>query len=294
MKTFSRPAGLALLAVLALQACSSNPSVSAGGSIEEFARSLNGKQYSFDLRGVKFRSEMSAEPVTPQRMPKGLAIALAPAQEHCKRAGGEPSLVDFIEAAPETAAHARPNLNLPQRVLCLRTGSPLWVLDIRYVDVKVITGVDPTLRTPIWDLSMSLQAQLLSPDQYAARLKDEQARAQARERAAAALKERQAALEQERQQRARAQEAEARRLAAEWPARVAAFQANLKAGDRFQWARSPGGGGPFVGLVVRVEGAMAFVQFDNLTIGGQQTRYLPRAELEPFDGPTPNFRRSID
>jgi hypothetical protein len=160
--------------------------------------------------------------------------------------------------------------------------------------VKVITGTDPTLRTPIWDLSMSLQAQLLSPDQYAARLKDEQAQAQARERAAAAQKERQAALEQERQQRARAQEAEARRLAAEWPARIAAFQANLKVGDRFQWARPPGGGGPFVGMVVRIEGALAFVQFENLTISGQQTRYIPKVELEPFDGPTPNFRRAID
>ena len=285
----------AILAASLLQACSSNPSVSAGGSIEEFARSLNGKLYAFDLRGVKFRSEMSAEPVTPQRMPKGLAIALAPAQEHCKRAGGEPSLVDFIEAAPETAAHARPNLNLPQRVLCLRTGTPLWVLDIRYVGVKVITGTEPTLRTPIWDLQMSLQAQLLSPDQYAARLKEEQAQAEARERAAAAQKERQAALEQERQQRARVQEAEARKLAAERPARAAAFQANLKAGDRFQWMRSPAGiYGTVVGMVVRVEGPLAFVQLDNMTIGGQSTRYIPKVELEPFSGQTPSQRYSID
>ena len=90
------------------------------------------------------------------------------------------------------------------------------------------------------------------------------------------------------------QEAESRRILAQWPARVAAFQASLKAGDRFQWARAPGGGGPYIGMVVRLEGAMAFVQFDNLTIGGQQTRYIPKIELEPFDGPPPNFRRSID
>jgi hypothetical protein len=51
--------------------------------------------------------------------------------------------------------------------LCLRTGTPLWVLDIRYVDVKVITGADRTLRTSIRDLWMKLQTQLLSPDQYA-------------------------------------------------------------------------------------------------------------------------------
>ena len=36
-----------------------------------------------------------------------------------------------------------------------------------------------------------------------------------------------------------------------------------------------------------VEGTLTFVQFDNLTFAGQQTRYLPKAELEPFDGPAP-------
>lgn len=284
----------AILAASLLQACSNNPTVSSGGSIEDFARNLNGKQYSFDLRGVRFRSEDSAEPVTPQRIPRGLVLGLTPAQEHCKRAGGDPSLVDVVEAAPETAPHARPNLNLPQRVLCLRNGTPVWALDIRYVDVRVVTGIEETLRTPIWDLRMKLQSQLLSPDQYAARLKDEQAQAQARDKAAAAQKERQAVLERDRQQRIKDQEAEARRIAAQWPARVAAFQTNLKVGDRFQWARPPGGGGPFVGMVVRIEGALAFVQFDNMTISGQQTRYIPKVELEPFDGPMPNFRRAID
>lgn len=287
--TFNRVAAVAM-GVLALQACSNNPTVSAGASIEEFARNLNGKQYSFDLTGKRFRSEDSAEPVTPLRIPKGLALGLDPAQDYCKRASGEPSLLNIVEATP----HALVKVNLPQRILCLRNGTPLWVLDIQYVAVRAISSYDSTLNARLWDLRMGLQTQLLSPDQYAARLKDEQAQAQARDRAAEVQKERQAALEQERQQRARAQEAEARKLAAERPARVAAFQANVKAGDRFQWARAPGGGGPYVGMVVRIEGVMAFVQFDNLTISGQSTRYLPKVELEPFDGPTPNFRRSID
>jgi hypothetical protein len=289
LSIFKRPAVVALT-ILALQACSNNPTVSSGGSIEDFARNLDGKQYSFDLRGVRFRAEDSAEPVTPQRIPKGLALGLAPAQDHCKRAGGEPSLVDVIEVEPQGSV----KVNLPLRVLCLRGGIPVWVLDVRYVDVRVVSGIEETLRTPIWDLRMKLQTQLLTPDQYAARLKDERAQAQARERAAAAQKERQAALEQERQQRAMAQDDQARKLAAERPARVAAFQANLKPGDRFQWARAPGGGGPYVGVVVRIEGVMAFVQFDNLTISGQSTRYLQKAELEPFDGPTPTWRRAID
>ncbi len=289
MRTINRAAGVAVT-ILTLQACSNNPTVQSGGSIEDFASNLNGKQYSFDLRGVRFRSEDSAEPIGAERIPKGLAIGLSPALDHCKRADGEPSLVSVVEVKP----HSLVKVNLPKRVLCLRNATPLWALDIQYLDVRAVSSYDSTLNARLWDLRMGLQTQLLSPDQYAARLKDEQAQAQARDRAAEVQKERQAALELERQQRARAQEAEARKLAAERPARVAAFQANVKAGDRFQWARAPGGGGPYVGIVVRIEGVMAFVQFDNLTISGQSTRYLPKVELEPFDGPTPNFRRSID
>jgi biotin carboxyl carrier protein len=169
--------------------------------------------------------------------------------------------------------------------MCSRNGNPAWVLDLRYVNVRVVTGIEETLRTPVWDLRMKLQTQLLSPEQYAARVKDEQAHVQAREKAAAAQKERQAALEQERQQRARAQEAEARKLVAEWPARVAAFQANLKVGDRVKWGQPLRFYDPCVGMVVRLEGGVAFIQFDNLTIGGQPTRYIPKIELGPCDGP---------
>lgn len=171
---------------------------------------------------------------------------------------------------------------------------PLWVLDIRYGNVTTRPVFDETLRKSFSYLGMTMRTQLLSADQYAVRLREEQAQAQERDKAAAAQRERQAALERDRQQRLKDQDAEARRIASQWPARVAAFQANLKVGDRFQWARPPGGGGLFVGMVVRIDGSLAFIQFDNLTISGQQTRYLPKIKLEPFDGPTPNFRRMID
>ena len=287
MKTFGRMMGVTVLAVLALQACSSNPSVSAGGTIEEFARSLNGKRYEFDLTGKVWRPERSAELVTAQRIPKGLTIALAPAQEHCKRGGGAPSFAELLAAEQQA--------QLPQRILSARDGTPIWALDIQYFNVQTTSGVDPSLRTPWRELGMTLlRTQLLSPDQYAARLKDEQAEAQAREKAATSQLERQAALEQGRQQRIKEQEIEARRIAAQWPAKVAAFQANLKVGDRFKWGRAPIWGGPFVGMVVRVEGALALVQFDNLTFPGQQTRYLSKAELEPFDGPTPTDTGTIN
>lgn len=285
MKTFSRAAGVSLLTILALQGCSTNPSVSGGGSIEEFSRALDGKRYEFDLTGQILVPSMSGVLVTAQRIPKGLTVALAPAQDRCVQDGGEPSFTE-LQAVGQA--------QLPQRILCRRGAVPLWVLDIRYGNVTTKPVFDETLRKSFSYLGMTVRTQLLSADQYAARLREEEALAQERDKAAAVQRERQAALERDRQQRIKDQEAEARRIAAQWPARVAAFQANLKVGDRFQWARPPGGGGPIVGMVVRIEGALAFVQFDNLTISGQQTRYIPRVELEPFDGPTPNFRRAID
>jgi len=212
--------------------------------------------------------------MTPQRVPAGLTVALAPAQEHCKRAGGAPSFSEMVAYEP--------NGKMPQRILCLRDGVPIWALEIQYVDL-----IARSLSGKPWELHMTLRTQLLSADRYAARLQEEQAQAQAettaRNQAVSAQRERH-----------EAEMIEARRVAAQWSARVAAFQANLKVGDRFQWAKSSGFGGPFVGVVVRLEGTLAFVQFDSLTISGQPTRYVPRVELEPLDRPTPNFGRSID
>lgn len=286
MRTFSRAAGVALLTILALQGCSTNPSVSGGGSIEEFSRALDGKRYEFDLTGQILVPSMSGVLVTAQRIPKGLTVALAPAQDRCVREGGEPSFTE-LQAAGQA--------QLPQRILCKRGAMPLWILDIRYSNVTTKPVFDETLRKSFSYLGMTIRAQLLSADQYASRLQEEEAQAQERDKAAAVQRERQAALERDRQQRIKNQEAEARRIAAQWPARVSVFQASMKAGDRCQWVRPPlGAGGPVVGLVVRVEGSLAFVQLDNLTISGQQTRYIPKVELEPFDGPTPNVRWSID
>jgi len=278
MKTFSWKMGVVLLAILALQGCSTNPSVSGGGSIEEFTRSLNGKRYEFDqsglLRAGGMHAARSGELLTPQRIPAGLTVALAPAQEHCKRGGGAPSFSEMVAYEPSG--------QMPQRILCLRDGLPIWALEVQYVDL-----ISTSLHGKPLGLLMTLRTQLLSGDQYAARLQKEQAQAQAqttaRNQAVSAQRERQ-----------EAEMVEIRRVAAQWSARVAAFQANVKVGDRFQWAKSYGFGGPFFGVVVRLEGTLAFVQFDSLTISGQPTRYLPKVELEPLDRPTPNSRRTID
>ena len=121
MKTFDWKAGLAMLVVLALQACSTNPSVSGGGSIQDFSRAIDGKRYEFDLTGQILVPSMSGVLVTTQRIPKGLTVALAPAQDRCARDGGESSFTE-LQAAGQA--------QLPQRILCQRGAVPLWVLDI--------------------------------------------------------------------------------------------------------------------------------------------------------------------
>jgi hypothetical protein len=277
---------LCWLAALALSGCSTNPAVPAGGSVQDFARSLDGRKYSFDLSGSILVPSMSGALATVQRIPRGLLVALAPAQEHCAKAGGESSFTK-LQAVGEA--------QLPLRVQCQRGAAALWVLDLIYRDVSKVPGEDAAGRKTLLFLNMTVRTQLLPADQFAARLRDEDAQAQQRDKAAAAEGERQAAVERERQQLTKDKEAEAQRVAAQWPARVAEFRARLKAGDRFKWASPPSTawGGPFVGLVVRVEGALAFVQFENLTIAGQQTRYVTRDQLDPFDGPTPQGRHEI-
>ncbi len=70
------------------------------------------------------------------------------------------------------------------------------------------------------------------------------------------------------------------------------FQKSLKPGDRIQWrtANVPMKG---VGMVIRIDGELAFIQFDNLTFSGQPVRYIKKSELEPFDGNMPNARFDV-
>ena len=273
MKTFSRAAGVALLVILALQGCSTNPSVPGGGSIEDFARTLDGKFQNLDARG------------TGQRIPQGLLLLLKPATEHCSHAGGVATLKGVQD---------RGEVSLPAYLLCQRGPTPIWALGITYVGEMGEFQKDATGKPVLLRVKSTLRTNVLSADQAEGVLQAEKLQEEEKRRADAPRLEREAALERERLQRAKDKEAEAQRVAAQWPARVAAFQANLKVGDRFKWGRAPQWGGPFVGLVVRVEGPLAFVQFDNLTFSGQPTRYLPKAELEPFDGPPPTGRGAID
>lgn len=67
---------------------------------------------------------------------------------------------------------------------------------------------------------------------------------------------------------------------------IKSFRKNLKAGDSVQWKTS---GTPVkaVGIIVRLDGDLALVQFDNATFTGKPVRYFNRSQLEPFDGKLP-------
>lgn len=284
-----RPLELAI--VVATLGCSTNPSVQQGASIQEFASSLNGKRFSFEMTGSVWVPAMSGVPMTEQRIPRGLLVALAPATEHCRRQDGDIAMTKLQAVELHPQFHPQ----LPLRAQCERRGEPLWALDLRYVAVSMNTGESAGGGKNLLYLNMTTAAQFLSAERLAEHLRDEQLQAQADAQAAAARQARELAQEQERQRLARGKELDSARAAAQWPARVAAFRANLKAGDRFKWTSPPSGfwGGPIVGMVVRVDSEIALVQFDNLTIGGQQTRYIPRTQLEPFDGPLPSGRYEI-
>lgn len=277
---------ICLLGAAIVTACSTNPSIPAGRSIQEFARELDNKRFELELTGRVWVPGMSGEPVSAQRIPRGLLLALGPAVDHCTRAGGEITYPKLQAAGGS---------QLPLRALCQRGTDPIWAVDLQYLGVATKAGEDSMGRKTLQFLTMTTRTEYLSSESLVMRVRDEQAQAQAREQAAAAQRERDAANEQERLRLARARDAEAQRAAAMWPARVAEFRANMKAGDRFKWSSPPGGisGGPIVGMVIRTEGSMAYVQFDNLIVAGQQTRYLKKEEIEPFDGPTPGARYEI-
>lgn len=276
--TTSRLGALLVLIPVGLGACSTNPSIQAGSSIQDFTRALNGAQFSFDLSGQIKVPSMSGALMTVQRIPEGVLKALEPAQQHCKREGGQLTFTKFQETG---------RANLPNRMECRNGQSSMWAVDLAYRQLQTVPGEDAMGRRTLTYLMFTVGAEYLTTQDLASRQQAEQAQADARARADTERREQIA-------RGAAIKAAEDERRAAEWPARVTAFRANMKSGDRCEWrpANFPVSG-PVVGFVVRTEGAMAYVQFQNLVIGGQSARYVPKTELLPFDREPPPVRFEI-
>jgi hypothetical protein len=243
--------------LLLLAGCTSNPIVPAGSDIQSFAAGLSGRTLTLNPGGTGFNKAESSDRERDYGY-LGLKEELAPASAHCQTAGGALRLAEHKPVGPRS---------LPTLLRCDRNQQPLWYLALDYRQ---------NLAPNRWILLSVVQARTFDEAQRV-----EEERRSAEERRVA--QERNRKTFQEIDARA-AREREARALAA------AAFRASVKAGDRFRWLIQPPLGYA-VGIVVRVEGDLVFVQFDNAVVGSSNTRYLKRGEIEPWDGvpPTTTF-----
>lgn len=254
---------LALLGASILCGCYSSPIVPAGTDIKAYAAGLAGRTLTLNPGGTGFnRAEGSGWDKAYGY--HGLREELRPAETHCRAAGGQLDLTTHADVG---------GYSLPTLLRCMPGGGgdpygkALWYLELQYFQDR---APNRWIRLHITQARVSDEAQWQQARKEAA----ERRQADAQRREADELRRRQALEEG----KARiAKEQEARALA------VAAFRSGLKPGDRFRWAIDP----PFgyaVGMVVRIEGELVFVQFNNAVMGGSNTRYLKRSELEPWDG----------
>jgi hypothetical protein len=141
---------------------------------------------------------------------------------------------------------------VPATLVCEAGESVRWALDVEYKGVAVYTNIDGTP----W-VEMTVYPTPVSAPDYQARK----------------------AVEAERRSTLAVAEADKQRSLA---ILANQFRAQIKSGDRFQ-SSSLVPGVKVTGMVVRVEGDVLFVQFDNATVGGQSTRYVRRDEVWPLD-----------
>ena len=170
---------------------------------------------------------------------------------------------------------------VPTELDCIRDGRALWAFDPGFFNGKV------NLPGPGGRLFVTLSPSVLSESEVADRRKSEVTAKAEEARAAEAKRQKDRTAATRQGELARIAQAEADQRAAE-------FRRNLKPGDRFLWWAPPGRYITAMGIVIRLEGELAFVQFDNLKISGQTTRYIPWKELRPVEGALPQGRFEID
>ncbi len=253
-------AGLTLLAGVLLVACAT-PAVrpNAGASVNEYAANLSQQRFGLSLKPA---------PGTPRGLASDFAWVLEPVNQFCSNAGGQ------LKVARQGSLDRVP---VPTELDCVREGRVLWGFVPGAFNGNVI------LEGPGGRLFVTLSPGVLSESDVADRRKSELAA-----KAGEAL-----AIEAKRQQD-RAENLRQAELQAQADQRAAEFRKNLKPGDRFLWWAPPGRYIAGVGIVIRLEGELAFVQFDNLKISGQTTRYIPRKELRPMEGAVPQGKFEID
>lgn len=253
--------------LLVLAGCAANPPREPAHSIEEFVSDVSSRELRLSTMpsadAATDASMLSAEH-DPVYGYAGLKQVYAPAQQHCEARGGSLQIVEhkaFSQTAPV----------LPARFQCRAEDQLLWAFSVQY---SVHGDSDDT---PNRVLRLLPHARLARPTEEEPRRANRKlipkAEARGKEKESVAQKN-----------------AGAKKSASRQPPKtsrgeaLAVFRKNLKAGDRVQW-KTGDVSAKSAGTIVRLDGDLALVQFDNAASSGNSVRYFNRLQLEPFDTP---------
>lgn len=260
-----------LIAVFSMLAgCASNAAIESNQSIAQFVAHFSGKELRLHSPASLSDSLAGDSTLSGARDTEfgyaGLRDAYAPAHKNCAASAGMLRIASqrsFSKAGPD----------LPVRLRCIGQDKTVWELNVQYVEKHIL---DANARRIVL---LVPQANLVAPidrttppAKREAHLKTElQVKEKERTKAGAERAEKMFAGPVQRTSKSGV---------------VANFRKNLKAGDRVQWKASDMRG-KMVGIVARVDGDLALVQFDNPSFTGQSLRYFKRSQLEPIDGTLP-------
>lgn len=248
-----------------LAGCASSPKPPEPKSPSEYARTLSGKRLELNVSGSQWVNPSISGAYHDETGYLGLAVAFEPFFKLCVGSDGRARYLQ------RTGVGGRLS---PTRILCETRSDVIWLVDIEYSKFSVERGfnnstwvfITPTLR-------YTSQAEFLA--QRAARVAldaEQRAQADAREKIEGPKRIAAAAAAEERKR---------------------SFQASVKPADMFVWTE-PTRRIRAYGTVIKVDDQLVFVQFDNLRIGGSNTRFIRRAELEPWDGNRPSAQYQLD
>ena len=259
-----KPFFLTFVVTLVISGCAPATVHDKAESIQEFAAMLDGKEMSLkNVDGVSENPEYGYDVIRAQ---------IAMVRWLCKKDGGELSgryyyrLNATNKNSEVIKALSFRSTDKPSSFVCKKPDADLWGLEIDHKGFR---------RSWIY-VYFTPYVKVLSPQEL--QRQREISKAESEENLRRSQEEAKARMEQ-------AMAADAIKKE-----RDAKFRANLKQGDLCQWKLREIVG---YGMVVRIEGKLAFVQFENVTFAGQNTRYVPIAELEAPEKRASSTRYSI-
>jgi hypothetical protein len=238
---------LATSIISVLLGCASNPTVDPNISTEDYCRSMHGKTYNFLLKrkGEMVLNEAVSGVPNDDFGLNGLKYNYKPLISNCEKEGG-------ILTASDNQSFA--GVTLPTVLNCSAAQKVLWGVKLnfsnpskQYLQFNQTNWFYITL-SPIFYTGEQLAAEQNAKKNFTEKLiKIKEDQEAARENSAVA------------------------------------WRKTLKSGSTVEWS-VPNRSFIAIGKVIKIEGEMVFVQFDNLKIGGGFTRFIHIKELYPESG----------